>query len=123
MVGHTHQDYLLEVNVDTAFTDVYERVDVSQIKEFSEGMGLFDTPGGYFRKVGLSYLDEHLDSLCDWNRFVRLIKGVDCLFLIDDRVYRNPIMRCYGRKLNQRYVSKLREDNIPAKVVDVRLPS
>lgn len=116
MVGHTHQDYLSDVNVDAAFTSAYEYVNVSEIREFCEAPDLFDVPGKCFRKVRLSYLDERLDSLCDWNRFVQLVKGVDCLFLIDDRIYLNPIMRDYGHELNRRYVSKLQQDNVPAKI-------
>jgi len=117
MVGHTHQDFLPEADTDVETPDAFNHVDVSKVRHFIMERELFDTAGNYFRKVPLSYLDEHIDDIADWKRFVGPLSGLNCLFLIDDRTIRNPIMREYGRTQNQRYLLKLKQDNIPAKIV------
>ena len=94
-----------------------ETIDLSEIKDFSVERDLFDMPGNYFRKVSISYLDEHIDDLADWNHF-SLLMGVDYLYLINDRNISNPTMREFGNNRNQRYLSMLRLANINGKIVD-----
>lgn len=117
MVGHTHQDFLQAF--DSTTTPIYEQspVDLSEIKEFDNELNLFDISGKQFRKVPLSFLDERIDSLFDWNQFIAPLKGLDCLFLINDRCVENPVMRKFAARLNERYLAKLHHDNINARIV------
>ena len=117
MVGHTHQDFLGATDILPGLPDKYGATDLSDIKEFDEEFELFDIPGKRFRKVSISYLDEHLDGIDDWNRFIRPLIGIDCLFLVNDRDVSNPIMREFANNRNQRYLSQLNHDKIPALIV------
>ena len=118
MVGHTHQDFLPAPDGRTVQLDMYDKINLSEIKNFTQEIDLFDLPGKCFRKVNLSYLDEHIDNLADWNLFIKPLTGVDCLYLVNDRHTCNPIMRDFGNSQNLRYLSKLRRDNIPAVIVN-----
>lgn len=117
MVGHTHQDFLpRSVATSSAFiSDI--NIDLPAIKDFREAPGLFDFPQGYYRKVNLSYLDEKIDTLQDWQRFTKSLRGIDRLYLVNDRHVCNPIMSAYAEEQNCRYLSKLEEDGIPAIIV------
>ena len=117
MVGHTHQDFLSPEPVD--FVDKYESYQTvpSQIKDIREVRELFDTPGHYFRKVNLSYLDEHIDNPSDWNRLVKPLQGIDCLFIMNDRIVTNAIMQAFAANRDRRYLAKFRQDGIPARIV------
>lgn len=118
MVGHTHQDFLSALDSPTVATNKYGQVNLLEIKDFTNELDLFDIPGKCFRKVNVSYLDEYIDDLSDWNHFIKPLIGVDCLYLVDDRPVRNPIMREFGKNRNLQYLSKLQRDNIPALIVD-----
>ena len=118
MVGHTHQDFLPAPDGRTVQLDMYDKINLSEIKNFTQEIDLFDLPGKCFRKVNVSYLDEYIDDLSDWNHFIKPLIGVDCLYLVDDRPVRNPIMREFGKTRNLQYLSKLQHDNIPALIVD-----
>ena len=118
MVGHTHQDFLSALDNPTVATNKYGQINLSEIKDFNNELDLFDIPGKCFRKVNVSYLDEYIDDLSDWNHFIKPLFGVDCLYLVDDRPVRNPIMREFGKTRNLQYLSKLQHDNIPALIVD-----
>ena len=118
MVGHTHQDFLSPEPV--GFVDRSESYSTvpSQIKDIREARELFDTPGHYFRKVNLSYLDERIDSPSDWDRLVKPLQGIDCLFIMNDRIVTNTIMQAFAANRNRRYLAKFRQDGIPALIVD-----
>ncbi len=118
MVGHTHHDFLPRDGIDDFAAHEASRIWLSDIRDFKEAEGLFDLAGGYMRKVNLSYLDEHLDDIHDWNDFIRPLTGIDCLYVVNDRTTVNPIMREYGEELTRRYLSKLKEDGIHAVIID-----
>jgi hypothetical protein len=121
MVGHTHHDFLPHAGINDFATHEASRVCLSKIKDFREAECLFDLSDGYKRKVNLSYLDEHLDDVRDWNEFIRPLSGIDCLYIVNDRTTINPIMREYGKELTRRYLSRLKEDGIHAEIVDPQL--
>ncbi len=119
MVGHTHHDFLPAWRGRRFRTRRARLKDLSAVADFSEARGLFDLNGHYVRKVNISYLDEHLDGIHDWNEFIQAITGVDCLYIVDDRRTENKTMREFGEELTQRYLAKLAEDGIPAELVAI----
>ena len=121
MVGHTHHDFLPPADVPDFATREASCVQLSKVKDFRDAESLFDLAGDYTRKVNLSYLDEHLDDIHDWNDFVRPLSGLGCLYIVNDRMTINPIMREYGEELTRRYLSRLKEDGIHAVIVDPQL--
>lgn len=116
MVGHTHHDYLNETTGDENAIRTYT-LDLAQIKDFTEERELFDTSGNYFRKVNLSYLDEHLDDINDWHAFISRLVDIDCLYIINDRLVSNQIMRDYGEELNLKYIARLKQDGIKSVII------
>lgn len=90
------------------------------VRPFTELPDLFDRPGACQRRIDLSWLDENIDDDEDWNRLTKRLMGIDCLCLVDDRVYINKIMREYGHELNMRYVENLRQSGILAQIVHMR---
>ena len=124
MVRHTHQDFLHRLSNDTESLDINHFSvcfrDLESVKEHSEPPCLFDTPGDFFRKVSISYLDEYIDDKEDWDSFVKPLAGIDCLYLIDDRDVTNPIMKRYAQFKNQQYLRQLQEDGICGKLVQTR---
>ena len=118
MVGHTHHDFLPPADVPDFATREASCVQLSKVKDFRDAESLFDLAGDYTRKVNLSYLDEHLDDIHDWNDFVRPLSSLDCLYIVNDRTTINPIMREYGEELTRRYLSRLKEDGIPTILVE-----
>lgn len=117
MVGHTHLDFLPEANIE--YNNDTESIDISSIKDFRVERDLFDVQGSFYRKVALSYLDEHIDDLKDWLRFTNPLLGIDLLYLVNDRDIINPIMKAYANDLNRRYLTKLKFDGIPATVINL----
>lgn len=117
MVGHTHQDFLPRPTPEKSPPEIDEKVDLSNIKDFREPHELFDFPKGYFRKVNISFIDEHIDDIGDWKQFINSIVGIDRLYIINDRKISNPIMSAYANELNHRYLSQLRTDGIQATIV------
>lgn len=107
MVGHLHQDFLPEPLaveiVPVSLPPDFPKL--SELRLFNEPRGIFDTCGRCFRKVGLSWLDENLDDICDWDRFAETIADIDCLILVDDRICINPIMQDYARERTARYAA------------------
>lgn len=118
MVGHTHQDFLSDENTDIALPLKHGTIDLFNIKDFTDEINLFDIPGKCFRKISISFIDEYIDNLSDWNRCFRHLIGIDRLYLINDRPISNPIMRNYGQLLNKKYLSKLLKDGIPATIIE-----
>lgn len=116
MVRHTHQDFLLEVTGPDIPEGTDQDPDLALIKDASQEKDLFDHEG-YYRKMPLSYLDEHIDDCQDWNLLVNSLQGMDCLYLIDDRIVINPIMADYARVMNQQYVRQFANDGIQAVIV------
>lgn len=114
MVGHTHQDFLSNEPIDDVDDVTVHAVDLSRIKDAAHERELFDTSSNYIRKVQLSFLDEHIDDMSDWEKFVRPLAGLNCLYLVDDRTILNPIMRDFADCVNRRYVAMLKKCGIPA---------
>ena len=94
--------------------------DLAAVKEHCEPPCLFDTPGHFFRKVSISYLDEYIDDKDDWDSFVKPLAEIDCLYLIDDRAVTNPIMKRYAQLKNRQYLQQLHEDGICGKLVQTQ---
>ena len=117
MVGHTHQDFLSRAISSETNTEFGTGIDLTDIKDFREPLGLFDLPLGFYRKVNITYLDEQLDDIDDWRRFINSLRGIDRLYIIDDRNTINPIMNAYADELNRRYLFQLNADNIPATII------
>ncbi len=117
MVGHTHQDFLSEEKTDIALPLKHGEIDLSNIKDFTNEIDLFDVPGKYFRKISISFIDEYIDNLSDWDQWFHHLIGIDCLYLINDRPISNPIMHNYGQELNKKYLSKLHKYGIPATII------
>lgn len=118
MVGHTHQDFLSDEISDVALSLKHGGIDLLNIKDFTNEIDLFDVPGKYFRKISISFIDEYIDNLSDWDRWFHNLIGIDCLYLINDRPISNPIMHNYGQVLNKRYLSKLHKYGIPATIIE-----
>ena len=117
MVGHTHQDFLQRVDVNAPVPEAVEHLDLSDLKDFREPLELFDYPTGYRRKINISYMDEHLDDIDDWKQFVDPLRGINRLYIVNDRSVSNPIMSAYAEELNHRYLSQLSTDGIHAIIV------
>ena len=124
MVRHTHQDFLHRLSSDSESLDNKHLPvcfhDLESVKKHCEPPCLFDTPENFFRKVSVSYLDEHIYDKKEWDSFVKPLTGIDCLYLIDDRDVSNPIMKRYALLKNQQYLRQLQEDGIYGKLVQAR---
>lgn len=116
MVRHTHQDFLQDVMGTYIPDSPDQELELALIKDASQEKDLFDY-GGFYRKMPLSYLDEHIDDLQDWDLMVSSLRGIDCLYLIDDRGVINPIMADYARVVNKQYVLRFASDGIRAVIV------
>ena len=114
MVGHTHQDFLLNETPASGVDTTHVAIDLSEFKDFTHTRDLFDFYGHYERKVSLSFLDEFIDDESDWKKFVKPLTGIDRLYLVNDRLITNRIMKAYAEVLNRKYVARLKQDGIPA---------
>lgn len=124
MVRHTHQDFLHRLSIDSKSLDDEPQSacfhDLGSVEEHSEPPCLFDTPGNFFRKVSISYLDEYIDDKKDWDAFTKPLAGIDCLYLIDDREISNPIMKRYAQLKNRQYLLQLQKDGIFGRIVQAQ---
>lgn len=120
MVKHTHQDFLHDVSdadvPELANSRQSQVPELAFIRDASQEKDLFDYEG-YFRKMSLSYLDEHIDDREDWNLMVGPLRGINCLYLIDDRIVINPIMADYARMKNCQYLRQFARDGVCAVIV------
>ena len=116
MVRHTHQDFLPR-SIVKRLSHAFENIDLSGVKDFRDPPDLFDYAQGYYRKISISFLDEKIDDLEDWRRFINPLHGIDRLYLVNDRHISNPIMSAYAEAVNSRYLSKFKEDGISAAIV------
>ncbi len=117
MVRHTHHDYLDDATDGHFVAVCHGGTDLTAVKDFSNERELFDVKGCYFRKVNISYLDEHLDDITDWRAFTAKLVDVDCLYIINDRKTINQIMHEYGEELNHKYLSRLNRDGIRCVII------
>lgn len=124
MVRHLHQDFLPEKAepIGREFDVPVSSASLGMIRPCFEEKDLFDTPASYLRKASLSYLDEHIGTQTEWQCFCASLRGVTCLYLIDDRVTINPIMDEFAKCKTRQYVRQLAIDGIPSSVVSLRMP-
>ena len=120
MVRHLHQGFLPEKaeSIGKEFDTPVSSASLELVRPCFEA--LVDTSASYIRKVSLSYLDEHIGTQSEWRCFCDSLRGVTCLYLIDDRVTINPVMDESAKYKTRQYIRQLAIDGIPSKVASLR---
>ena len=78
---------------------------VSEIQDYRTPLNLFDIGRQYVRKINVSELDEKIENISDFQKFVSSIVRVDELWLIDERrKTTNPIILDHNVMTFQAYV-------------------
>lgn len=74
-----------------------------------QSYNLFDFQNGIIRRgISLSELDEIIDTEDDFNRFVKEIKWIDELIIIDDRpIFTNCILKNYSQNTLKAYLYRI----------------
>lgn len=88
---YTKQKFIVEQKFYITVEDYFYNSEQILIQDFRQERNLFDNEH-FYRKVNLSYLDEKIDSLNDFEKFVNLCKNFDILFLEDDRPKNNNLV-------------------------------
>lgn len=119
MVAHVHQDFLPDPDAVqcTGASPPPDLPEISKLRWFHEPPDLFDPPGRCFRRATLSWFDENLDAIDDWNRFCESMANIDCLVLLDDRICINPNMKAFAKERTAKYAAMLGKCGIPFLVV------
>ena len=112
MKKYIYQKFLLHCEYDHVDLDEYARYDgnLEYVPEYGEEYCLFDVGKPITRQISIQDLDNMIDTLQDWEKFISSLREIDTLVIKDTHVkYENPIVEDYRKATIMAYLKRLED--------------